>query len=142
MAAAVGALRIFLCGCCREQVYVCRECDRGQIYCLNGCAEVQRQASKRRASARYQKTLKGARSHSKRQLNYRARINKVTHHSSMPMPGAAELARTKGRLAQSGTWLHRSGPKTTAAVPSCHFCGCCGDGYVRNTFLYTGNRLL
>lgn len=32
--------RLFLCACCRIQVLVCRQCDRGQRYCADGCADI------------------------------------------------------------------------------------------------------
>jgi hypothetical protein len=31
--------RFFLCGRCRKQVLICSDCDRGQIYCTDGCAQ-------------------------------------------------------------------------------------------------------
>ena len=39
--------RLFLCACCRIQVLVCRQCDRGQRYCADGCAATTRRALQR-----------------------------------------------------------------------------------------------
>jgi hypothetical protein len=142
MAAVFGTLRMYLCMRCGEQVYVCRSCDRGQIYCSEECAETQRQGSKRRASACYQKTAQGARYHARRQSRYRARKQKVTDHSSVPMPNAAECGHAQVQRTENGDWLHHGVPKPQAAELRCHFCGCYGDGFVRRMFLHTGRRLL
>jgi hypothetical protein len=31
--------RMFLCARCRSQVFICRRCDRGHIYCIGTCAQ-------------------------------------------------------------------------------------------------------
>jgi hypothetical protein len=51
--------RSFLCGRCRSQVLVCRECDRGQIYCIGTCAQEARRDKQREARRRYQATPRG-----------------------------------------------------------------------------------
>jgi hypothetical protein len=58
--------RIFLCGCCRSQVLVCRCCDRGQIYCINTCAQKVRAERQREARCRYQATPRGRAMHAER----------------------------------------------------------------------------
>jgi len=42
--------RMFQCARCHCQVIVCRHCDRGNVYCANGCADLARSASLRRAA--------------------------------------------------------------------------------------------
>ncbi len=74
--------RLFVCARCRAQVIVCRRCDRGQIYCNSGCAQVSRQASLREAAQRYQRSRHGRFAHAERMRRYRSRQNKVTHHGS------------------------------------------------------------
>jgi len=61
------------------QVSICAACDHGNIYCARECSELARCESVRRAGARYQKTLRGARCHAERQRRYRTRRAKVTH---------------------------------------------------------------
>jgi len=44
--------RFFLCVRCRVQVLICSCCDRGQIYCADGCAQIARRERQRAAVAR------------------------------------------------------------------------------------------
>jgi hypothetical protein len=46
--------RLFLCVRCRTQVLICSHCDRGQIYCRDGCAREARYHAQRAAGRRYQ----------------------------------------------------------------------------------------
>lgn len=79
--------RIYRCRLCTVEVYVCRRCDHGQIYCAGECSRICRRESLRRAGARYQRTRRGARHHAARQLRWRQRriqqslsSSEVTHH--------------------------------------------------------------
>jgi hypothetical protein len=92
--------RLFLCAGCRMQVLICSCCDRGQIYCAEGCAQRVRRRSQQCAGQRYQNSPAGRRRHAARQGRYRARDKKVTHHGSPPprpddllAPGADERER-------------------------------------------------
>jgi hypothetical protein len=70
--------RLFNCRRCRGQVRICSPCDRGHLYCAT-CAPICRLEARRRASARHQRTPRGARCHAARQKAYRARCaQKVT----------------------------------------------------------------
>lgn len=71
--------RLYHCCRCTVQVCICVECDYGNLYCAGDCSELARRESMRRAGARYQKTLRGARCHAERQRRYRERCTKVTH---------------------------------------------------------------
>ena len=51
--------RQFLCGRCRDTVWICRRCDRGQFYCGSGCAQWARRLAQRQAGARYQRSRRG-----------------------------------------------------------------------------------
>ena len=73
--------RLFLCGRCRSQVLVCRDCDRGQIYCFGTCAQDARRENQREARRRYQATPRGRAMHAARSRRYRARGQCVTDHS-------------------------------------------------------------
>ena len=41
--------RMFLCARCRSQVFVCRRCDRGHIYCIGTCAQEARRDNQKEA---------------------------------------------------------------------------------------------
>lgn len=71
--------RLYHCRRCRMQVCICAACDHGNIYCAGECSGLARRECVRRAGARYQSTLRGARRHAARQRRYRERREKVTH---------------------------------------------------------------
>lgn len=71
--------RLYHCRRCRMQVCICAHCDHGNVYCRGPCARLARRECVRRAGARYQRTLAGARRHAERQRRYRERCSKVTH---------------------------------------------------------------
>lgn len=73
--------RLYHCCRCGMQVCICAQCDCGNLYCPGECAELARRESVRRAGARYQRTLRGARKHAERQRRYRKRKRDVTHQS-------------------------------------------------------------
>jgi hypothetical protein len=73
--------RLYHCRRCGMQVCICARCDCGNFYCPGECSELARRACVRRAGARYQRTLRGARRHAERQRRYRERRKReVTHH--------------------------------------------------------------
>jgi len=74
--------RLYNCIRCHSQVMICSHCDRGNRYCTV-CAPIACLEAKRRASARYQNSLKGRMAHAARQKCYLTRVkNKVTHKGS------------------------------------------------------------
>lgn len=91
--------RLFVCACCRIQVLVCRQCDRGQRYCADGCAATTRQALQRDAAQRYQRSRAGRIKHALRTRRWRARqmalANIVTHQGSQDGPSDAVLPATQ-----------------------------------------------
>jgi hypothetical protein len=70
--------RLFLCGRCRNQVHICRGCDRGQVYCGRDCALEERRSRQREARRRYQASERGRQMHADRSRQYRARGRRVT----------------------------------------------------------------
>ena len=58
--------RTFLCVRCHERVLICSHCDRGQIYCVGGCARIARRIAQREAGRRYQRSRDGRFSHAER----------------------------------------------------------------------------
>jgi hypothetical protein len=129
--------RFFNCARCREQVVICSDCDRGNIYCNQACSKSARKESLCEAGRRYQNTRHGRHKHAERQRRYRARQRekqkKVTHHTypDLPPPDLLPL-----------------GPKPPAgslAQPdnhdiSCHFCGRCCSSFLRVDFLRRSER--
>ena len=77
--------RLYTCARCRAQVVVCRACDRGQIYCFDGCAPLARGERQREAARRYQASRRGRFAHAERSRRYRlhrAAAPNVTHQGS------------------------------------------------------------
>ena len=126
--------RLFLCLCCRVQVLICSDCDRGQIYCAKSCATPARRRSLRAAGRRYQTSRQGRHKHAERMRRYRARqrlaAEKVTHQGSMPPAQNGLLASNPEVVATSPT------PRTTPAG-HCHFCGVRCPDFVRRGFLHS-----
>ena len=87
--------RLFLCARCQAQVLVCSQCDRGQRYCANGCANITRRSRQREASNRYQQSRTGRHKHAARMHQWRKRraasVKIVTHHGSQDTPADAVL---------------------------------------------------
>jgi hypothetical protein len=65
-------------------VLICSCCDRGQIYCAEGCAKRVRRRAVKGAAQRYQNSPPGRTRRAARQARYWARDKKVTHHGSPP----------------------------------------------------------
>jgi hypothetical protein len=119
--------RLYNCARCHRQVVICSDCDRGNIYCHGGCAEMARRASLRAAGQRYQQTRQGRLTHAQRQHRYRARRQKVTHQGSpQPPPNdplPTDLETPDGRPGADSKPMPRL---------HCHFCGGeCGP-FLRN----------
>jgi hypothetical protein len=95
--------RRYHCARCRVPVVICRTCDRGNLYCFDGCADQARAESQRTAARRYQSTRQGRHNHAERQRRYRQRLQeKVTQQGSPSIcPGdllRLELGRRQQRL--------------------------------------------
>jgi hypothetical protein len=108
--------RLFLCARCRVQVVLCSRCDRGNRYCGRPCWRQAREAARREAASRYQRSRRGRMAHSARARRWRQRHGgrgggeqNVTHQGSQPTVAAAPLA----------AWTHDTasiGPEATAAA--------------------------
>ena len=123
--------RFFLCGRCRAQVLICSGCDRGQIYCAEGCARQARHSAQRAAGRRYQTSRRGRIAHALRARNYRHRQKNVTHQGSPPQPpddllspnpAAANEVPSSGDFSRRPAWC-------------CRWCGCRCPELVRQDFL-------
>jgi hypothetical protein len=148
MEAGEASYRLYSCGRCAEQVCICCECDRGNLYCAGECALIRRRESLRRAGARYQLSYRGACLHAARQRRWRVRqVQKVTHQGSPEGLGtpivAASLAATPQTHVQhaSVTALaaaQRPGAWHGHGQAHCSFCGRGLSRFVRLGFLHSG----
>jgi hypothetical protein len=122
---ALGALgepsyRLYNCARCGAQVRVCRRCDHGNLYCARACAQIRRAESVRRASARYQRTRRGAARHAARQRAFRARERcKVTHQGS---PNLELRCKVSGTGITQGIFTDVSRSADQELVQRCTFC--------------------
>lgn len=135
--------RLFLCARCRVQVLVCRQCDRGQRYCADGCAATTRRALQRDSARRYQRSRAGRFNHALRAQRWRARqralANIVTHQGSPERPSDAVLADTQtSALAIEPCSTTRSIATTVAIIAGpwhCHWCCAPCAALVRQGFV-------
>jgi len=126
--------RRYLCERCRVEVLICSCCDRGNIYCEQGCAEESRRIKRSATARRYQSTRRGRRKHADRNRRYRARRRQqqiVTHQGSPPpapdvvMPESPAPTPTPRSSPQRPLW-------------HCHWCGRPCVPFVRLDFLRRG----
>lgn len=137
----LSSARFYMCARCRSQAFICRRCDRGQIYCTDQCAAASRHQSQREACQRYNKTRRARTLNAERQRRYRLRqrtqtSQRVTDQGSRigPAPASSSTS-TEQRAAQL-----LSSAATTAGIIFCHRCACeCAAG-VRLGFLKFGHR--
>lgn len=121
--------RLFLCARCRKQVFICRRCDRGQIYCADGCAKISRNQSVREAGRRYQQSRQGRFKQAERLRRFRRRKQNVTHQGS-------ELASENDLLNSNSTMVETPVVTRHVSTIQCHFCGTRCSEFVRNSFLH------
>jgi hypothetical protein len=138
--AAATTARLFLCVRCQAQALVCSHCDRGQIYCAQGCAQTARRDAQRAAGRRYQASRRGRANHAARAGRYRARQNNVTHQGSPPhraddlVMASAVVSASQSPQASPGEG-ERSSPPHRSGSWSCHWCSCRCSPFVRREFL-------
>ena len=76
-------LRQVACAGCRSIFFICRRCDRGQIYCGIGCRVRGRRQAQARANARHQASDEGRADHRDRQRAYMSRRRAMTYTGSV-----------------------------------------------------------
>ena len=88
--------RLFLCARCRAQVVLCSRCDRGNRYCGRTCRRQARDAARREAASRCQRSYRGRLAHAARSRRWRQRradaTQNVTHQGSQAGRCDAPLA--------------------------------------------------
>ena len=133
--------RVYCCRRCGVVVWVCPDCDHGQVFCAGECSSSSRRESLRRAGARYQKTRRGAHRHAARQRRWRQQKTQhlllaakiVTHHacstSTTQCTVSAALQTEKqvnGNAHENahndGVGSSNSGPTGVALTGRCDFC--------------------
>ena len=112
--------RLYNCARCAVQVRICQRCDHVNVYCGAACARIRRRECAGRASARYQRTRRGAHRHAARQRTYRERVRgKVTHQGS---PGVMLRCIVSGTAIKQGKYTDVSCHDDPALGQRCAFC--------------------
>lgn len=133
--------RFFLCALCRQQVVVCRRCDRGQIYCSKTCSQQRRTERQREAKARYANSRAGRHNNAQRQRRYQARLRDqktlipelVTDQGSAPSGSSDSLVRDQSVSINAPS-------KHQPTDMRCRFCRQCCDSLLRSDFLPPAQR--
>ena len=121
-----GTYRLYHCRRCGMQVCICAQCDCGNLYCPGDCPQQARRESVRRAGARYQRTLRGARRHAERQRRYRERRrHEVTHHGFPLVTSRCSVSRHLVSASEPIDVASKEPPRTPVRLlqTRCAFCG-------------------
>ncbi|MBL4942014.1 MAG: hypothetical protein JKY81_10165 [Colwellia sp.] len=122
--------RLYQCLSCHAPVVICSRCDHGQRYCTNGCSQVARKKSLKRARQKYQKSFRGRCNNAARQKRFRAnKKQKVTHHSSITIPRHDVLSRSLTGVNKPAV------PPKFGKIMICHHCGGVCSAFLRHDFL-------
>ena len=123
--------RMFLCARCRSQVFICRRCYRGHIYCIGTCAQEARRDNQKEARRRYQATPRGHAMHAARSRRYRARGRCVTDHGRANEQKAGPFFESEvGEALREPSSSKKSLPQWL-----CHHCRRSASAFVRLTAL-------
>jgi len=115
--------RLYLCLHCRQQVLVCRRCDRGQVYCGYDCSQEVRRSRQRGARSRYQASERGRQLHAERSRRYRARgrsEHRVTDQGQNLAPKPAQQPEPARAIAPKAD---PSAINTRRRLSICNHCG-------------------
>jgi len=124
--------RLFQCARCHCQVILCRHCDRGNVYCRQGCADLARADSLHRAAKRYRSTRRGRHNNADRQRRFRAhQQEKVTHQGSRSIIPLVLLLFLLNAGESQQERLHSH----DETVIYCHRCHVECDPFLRHGFL-------
>ena len=136
--------RLFLCARCRGQVSICASCDRGQLYCGQGCAQQSRRERAHSAGQRYQQSEQGRQRHAERQARYRRRrrlerSGNGSSDSTTQEPPAPPL-QPAGPESLRVTTMPESRCVPAASVVTCTLCGARCQPYARYASLRERQR--
>lgn len=129
--------RLYQCARCHRQVIICRHCDRGNVYCPDGCADLARADSQRRAAKRYRSTRQGRFANAERQRRFRARQSQNVTHQGSTTPVQLALLLT---VLEAGEKHLAHDPFRSQAVLYCDICHCECDPFLRRDFLRPPER--
>jgi hypothetical protein len=134
-----GQARMYNCLWCNNQSFICRSCDRGNVYCST-CTPIVRGERRRITARRYQASRQGRLKYAERHRRYRERLRiKVTRHSFKPPIEPVIILKSENP------------PKLLRIFPDQHpskgiICHCCGaqcSNFIRQyslRFLSNRNR--
>ncbi len=125
--------RLYNCSRCHSQVTICRQCDRGNVYC-GQCAPLARTETRRRAATRYQASFQGRLNHAARQRRYRERLKQKVTHQGSTRSLVHDLLVHKYKKAKQLS-LRPKSTKTKAIY--CHTCCMLCSPFLRINFLYS-----
>lgn len=128
--------RFFLCARCFVQVELCRQCDRGQIYCGQVCSVAARRERQREAGRRYQRSARGRATHAARARRWREARRPVGGDVSVTHQGPPE-ARAEAGEEPWAAKLDTGGSIVLGndAGRGCRRCSCPLGFFVRQGFL-------
>lgn len=147
--------RRYHCARCHRPVVICSDCDRGHVYCFNGCREAAYKERARRNAQRYRSSAKGRRNNAHRQQRYRERNSNKFTPASDDTPKTISpdqtLNETTVSTDESKKVTHRGSttPGASVVLPATRntgpalSCDCCQhhcSAYVRFNFLRTRCR--
>ncbi len=125
---------MFNCARCREQVRLCRSCDRGNRYCGRECALLNRRQGQAEAGRRYQRTFKGALKHSHRQAEYKRRCKEEVTHQCSPEACQDDIVCPETEEVVS-TEITKFEPAEDAVLIRCSGCGRLCGPFARQDFI-------
>ncbi len=127
-----GDARLFNCVRCQKMVLICKNCDRGNVYCGPICSKLARHCSLQTSNKRYQSSRKGRLKHAARQKRYRecqlSTCKKVTDQTSQEK--------------NFNDLLFRANETKKSVQFSCYFCGRSCSKFLRMDFLRSRKGIL
>ena len=133
--------RRFHCARCHAAVLLCRACDRGNRYCLEGCAGEARAERQRRNAARYRRGRRARLANAARQARHRARAEQKVTHRCSPLPlAAAQRQLLCDWFVVALEALMRTRSSVPDTTPRCAFCDVVLDPFLRAHFLRPSDR--
>jgi hypothetical protein len=121
--------RLFWCHGCRVQVLICSHCDRGHMFCVEGCAREARRHSQRDAGRRYQTSRRGRLNHAARSRRHWVRKNNrfnptlldfARHYRCEPRPVAIARGNEKGRVERAVRYVRDFAPGSSTIAAGGH----------------------
>src|SRR6188474_34773 len=91
VAADPDSFRELRCERCEAVLYMCRDCDTGQVYCPGTCSVIATRTRRRTAKRRYRGTFQGARTHAAAEARRRGRAKIVGHRAQQEVAPAGTV---------------------------------------------------